>query len=182
MSFDSVFRKAFERLNQPGRTSKNLWLNSFEGFRSHFVKTMIFETSKNSQETSKNTQETSEKTHVYDHFFFVRKIWIYASFFRKCSKFDVRNSMFEIRRSKFDVRNSTFEAARSTCRSPEQLNQSFEVDGRHPRCCPAFGQWTRIASMPSSVSFQMIPKNFSSYRRQMCFYVDRYKPLKHYHY
>ena len=100
MSFENVFRKAFERLNQPRRTSKNLWLNSFEGFRSHFVKTMIFETSKNSQETSKNTQETSEKSHVYDHFFFVRKNWIYASFFRKCSKFDVRNSTFEIRRSK----------------------------------------------------------------------------------
>ena len=173
MSFENVFRKAFERLNQPGRTSKNLWLNSFEGFRSHFVKTMIFETSKNSQETSKNTQETSEKTHVYDHFFFRTKKLDICIIFSK---------MFEIRRSKFDVRNSTFEAARSTCRSPEQLNQSFEVDGRHPRCCPAFGQWTRIASMPSSVSFQMIPKNFSSCRRQMCFYVDRYKPLYHYHY
>lgn len=172
MSFENVFRKAFERLNQPGRTSKNLWLNSFEGFRSHFVKTMIFETSKNSQETSKNTQETSEKTHVYDHFFRTKKLDICIIF----------SNMFEIRRSKFDVRNSTFEAARSTCRSPEQLNQSFEVDGRHPRCCPAFGQWTRIASMPSSVSFPMIPKNFSSCRRQMCFYVDRYKPLYHYHY
>ena len=109
MSFENVFRKAFERLNQPGRTSKNLWLNSFEGFRSHFVKTMIFETSKNSQETSKNTQETSEKSHVYDHFFFsYEKLGYIASIFEH-----VRNSTFQIRRSKFDVRNSTFEIRRS---------------------------------------------------------------------
>ena len=105
MSFENVFRKAFERLNQPGRTSKNLWLNSFEGFRSHFVKTMIFETSKNSQETSKNTQETSEKnTRIRPLFFRTKKLDI-CIIFSKMFEIRLRNSTFEIRRSEFDVRS-----------------------------------------------------------------------------